>query len=120
MTTKRRFRTFMSASEREFRCYQTTKQDEPLAQAGEKLWNAFNILVEIITKKKIHSFQQIKNASQNLYIQHNDAKFQEAFAGAYDLHKFFYGWTADLSEIESEYIKVRALMIEIARKYKAR
>ena len=114
----RRYKTFLRASEKEYEKYRATKQEENIAQAGEKLWNSFNMLIEHISGKKIRSFKQVQKESQNLDTKHSDRIFTDAFENAYKLHIFFYrGWTEDISEIASLFVKTHALVVEIEKRY---
>lgn len=114
----RNYKKWLKSSEIEFKKYVSTKDEERLAQAGEKIWNAFNHLIQHIVRKRLKSFSSIRNASRDLEIQKNDSVFTETFDGAYDLHRFFYGnLVEDVSEFKNKYIQVRALMIEIERNY---
>ena len=90
----------MQKSKEEFKKFKTTGQTVYLAQAGEKLWNAFNILIELKLKRKTKSFADLKKATGILYQKTWDTLWLDTFQHAYDLHRFFYrGWTDDEDEI---------------------
>ena len=98
--TEKRFKTYIQKAKEEFKKYISTKQDVYLAQAGEKLWNAYNILVEIKLKKKIRSFRDMRNGVSQLYAKTGLKLWIDTFEDAYTLHRFFYrGWTDDEDEI---------------------
>lgn len=113
---KERITAFIKMSQAEYQKFKGTGDDNHLAQAGEKLWNAFGMIVEKIVKKKVKKFRELKNAVFEIYSQYMDSSVLLTFENAYDLHKFFYrGWTEDIS-IEEEQYKLVADLIEILRK----
>jgi hypothetical protein len=111
-----RISQFLHLSSKEFEEYTKTNDINHLAQAGEKLWNVFSMLVEKIIGKKISRFKELKEAVFSIYRERLDRIVLTAFENAYDLHKFFYrGWTEDIT-IEEEQYKFVYDLIELLRK----
>jgi hypothetical protein len=111
-----RISKFLHLSRKEFEEYTKTNDINHLAQAGEKLWNAFSMLVEKIIGKKISRFKELKEAVFDIYKERLDKTILITFENAYDLHRFFYkGWTEDIT-IEEEQYKLVYDLIELLRK----
>jgi hypothetical protein len=111
-----RISQFLRLSKKEFEEYVKTNDINRLAQAGEKLWNAFSMLVEMIVGRKISRFKELKDAVFDIYKERLDRTVLIAFENAYSLHRFFYkGWTEDIG-IEEEQYKLVYDLIELLRK----
>ena len=94
----KRINSFIKKSENEFKKYQKTKDLDYLAQAGEKLWNIYNMLIEELIKKKIRSHQQMKGILFKL----DDRYLWDTHDKAFNLHKFFYGGYTDNPKDEAD------------------
>ena len=115
-----RINSYLQRSKAEFKQYQSNKQDIYLAQAGEKLWNVFNMLAEQIIKNKINSFPKLKKAVAEIYADTGSDLILQTFTKAYELHRYFYGsWTDSPSDVEHQY-KETLQMIEILIKTRGR
>lgn len=94
-----RLKRITKKAEEELKIYEKTNDFDHLAQGGEKIWLAYNLLIEKIINKKINRFSQLKSAVISLSI--DDDFIFETFRKAYQLHKFFYReWTENEREIE--------------------
>jgi hypothetical protein len=99
---------FADKSEAEFKRYESTGDDQYLAQAGEKLWNVFNLYVQKKIGRKVTNYGAMKKAVAELYSQGGSNLLLTTFKNAYDLHIFFYrGWTEDINEIVELYHETR-------------
>jgi hypothetical protein len=99
-----RIKEFWVGSQREFKRFESTQSDEALAQAGEKLWNVFNMWVQQEVGHPVRNFGSLKKAVSELYSKGKSDVILTTFKNAYDLHKYFYrGWTEDVNEIVELY-----------------
>lgn len=99
---------FLRKAEQEFRRYKKTNDDQYLAQAGEKLWNVFNIFVQEKVGYKITNYGAMKKAVTELYGKAKSNTLLITFDNAYQLHIFFYrGWTDDINDVEQLYIETK-------------
>jgi hypothetical protein len=99
-----RLKEFWIGSQREFKRFESTKSDEALAQAGEKLWNVFNIWVQEEVGYPVRNFGVLKKAVSELYSVGKTDTLLTTFKNAYDLHKYFYrGWSDDPNEVVETY-----------------
>jgi hypothetical protein len=99
-----RIKEFWVASGREFKRFESTNSDEALAQAGEKLWNVFNMWVQDEVGYPVRNYGVLKKAVSELYAKGKSDILLTTFKNAYDLHKYFYrGWTDDVSEVVELY-----------------
>ena len=57
---------FLEHSKKELQRYNSTKKVIHLQQMGEKIWNAFNYLLERISNKEIWTHAQIYTTAHNL------------------------------------------------------
>lgn len=108
MATKgwKTYRAFLNKSKTEFDTYTRTGDVKKLAQAGEKLWNAFNLFVQKKSGKKIRSYSQLKKEVSEIYTQSGSELLLRTFKKCYDLHIFFYrGYTEDVKDIENDYLE---------------
>jgi len=110
---------FMTQAWKEFSKYKKTKDTTYLAQAGEKLWNCFNMIVERIVKHKIEKFADLKDAVFDIQKKFNDRMVYLIFMDLYDLHKFFYrGWTEDISIEEEQFLRNYYMLQTMRKIYK--
>lgn len=101
-----RMKSFLKKSEAEYNKYKTTKDDVYLAQAGEKLWNIFNMYVQEKVGRKITNYGALKKAVSELFASGGTNNLLTTFKNTYDLHVFFYrGWTEDINEIDELYLE---------------
>ena len=115
---KDRISKFIRLSKEEYEEFKKTGDSVHFAQAGEKLWNALNMIVEKIVKKKITKFRELKDAIFTIYKEYGDRTILLIFENAYDLHKFFYrGWTEDITIEEEQYKLVYDMIEMLRRKY---
>lgn len=99
---------FLKKAEHEFKRYKRTGDDQYLAQAGEKLWNVFNLFVQEKSGRKITNYGALKKAITELYSKGKSNTLLITFKNAYDLHIFFYrGWTEDIKDVEQLYIETK-------------
>jgi len=118
MNSNKRLYSFLKESEREYHKYKRTKNITIFAQAGEKLWCAFNILLEEISHKKIQNFKTVKNVVKEIAINNDDSIVLQLFNDLYALHVFFYrGWTEDITIEEDKYISSLALIRATMKRY---
>jgi len=111
-----RLKTITKKAEEELERYRKTKDMDHLAQSGEKIWLAYNLLIEKIANKKINRFSQLKSEVVSLSLD-DDFVF-ETFRKAYQLHKFFYrGWTENEKEIERLVINTLKSLEVLKRAY---
>jgi len=116
--TVARYRRFLGAADKEYGKYEKTKNEDFLAEAGEKLWNAFQMLMETLSGKKIRSYGDLKKV---LVDYTNDDVVIETQQKVYRLHVFFYrGWTEDITEISDAFLMASANMVIIEKKYGVR
>lgn len=109
------YRKWISQSIVEYNKYKKTNELENLAQAGEKVWNAFNIIIQNKVKRKIRSYGEMKIVVGKLFQETGSELLLTVKKDAYDLHVFFYqGWTDDPTEIEELYIKTKNNVISLA------
>ena len=109
--TRQRLKTFLQQAQKEIKQYESVHQTIYLAQAGEKLWNAFNIIIALKSKEKIRSHKDLREAVAKLYAKTGQRVFIEGYESAYELHKFFYrGWTSDIDDIYNKCLYVYSLI----------
>ena len=102
MVNNKRFNVYFRKAKEEFKKYERTKQIIFLAQASEKLWNAFNLLIESKLSRRIRSFKDLRNGVSELYAKTGLKLWINTFENAYSLHKFFYrGWTDEEGEVKN-------------------
>ena len=90
-----------------YKKYKKTRELEDLAQAGEKVWFAFNSLIEKKTGKKLKNYRELKKAITDLYEKTGSEMLLRTFRKAYDLHVFFHGgYTEDVRDVENNYLEV--------------
>ena len=108
-----RINDFLRKSNSEYRKYVKTGDLDYLAQAGEKLWLVFNLLIEKLTGKKIRSHKMMKKELMNL----NDKYLWQTHDNAFRLHQFFYGgWTEDPEDESNLYLDTLTRIETIMRK----
>jgi hypothetical protein len=98
---------FVAKSQEHFARYKRTGDTEEFGQAGEKLWNAFNLLVQQRLGRKVEDFGELRKGVAELRKDSGNRIYVDVFEDAYDLHKFFYrGWTEDMGYEEEKYKRV--------------
>lgn len=103
-----RVKEFMALANKEYNVWKKSKDINRLAEAGEKLWNAFNMLVQDKWGKPIHNYGTLKKAVSDLYAKGKSNTILTTFDNAYKLHVFFYrGWTEDDAEIDELFIETQ-------------
>lgn len=105
---------FLEHSKKELQRYNSTKKVIHLQQMGEKIWNAFNYLLERISNKEIWTHAQIYTTAHNL----KDKDIDELGQRADYLHKFFYEGSGDDFYIKKSYYEAIKLFKKIIKKYK--
>lgn len=103
-----RVKEFMALANKEYSAWKKSKDINRLAEAGEKLWNVFNMLIQDKWGKPIHNYGTLRKAVSDLYNKGMSKTLFTTFENAYQLHKFFYqGWTDDNAEIDELFIETR-------------
>jgi len=115
--TRARLRTFLQAAKKEYARYKSTRQEVYLAQAGEKLWNAYNMLLSIIAKTKIYNWKTAEKVSGELAVKYRDSNFIDVFADTFELHKYFYRGHGKTEDEERRLVLSFELMEKIMKKY---
>jgi hypothetical protein len=93
---------FLTKSRSELAAYKKTGDTESLAQSGEKLWNAFNLMVQKKVGRPVRSYGAFRKAVSELYQKTGSNLLLRSSEQAFNLHVFFYrGYTEDESEVEN-------------------
>lgn len=91
--------SYISHAKEEYNAYKKEKDTTKLKEAGEKLWAAFNDLMELKADKNLNTAKEVRDAvyatQDNVLI----SLYNEAFS----LHQFFYGWTDRIEDIEERF-----------------
>ncbi len=106
MAKSARIKNFYKLSQIEYNKYKNSKDkdlegSDHLAEAGEKLWNVYNMLCEYITKQKIRNEKQLRNELTKYSNKTGDYKLASMYRNAYELHIYFYRGHAN-TEFEEE------------------
>jgi len=111
---------FIELSEKEYEKYKKTGEAEYLAQAGEKLWNAFKIWLKERTKKDIKKHAEVEDRIKDIYKKEGyDEKLWEIYYRLYKLHLFFYtGEISSLDEAEAHYKNALRLLERAIKEYR--
>lgn len=105
---------FLLHAKKELQRYNSTKKIIHLQQMGEKMWNAFNYLLETISSREIWSHKQIYHIARKLHDRDIDDLGQRCDY----LHKFFYEGSGDDFYIKKSYYEALKLFKKIKKKYK--
>lgn len=97
---KARLDSYLTQAKEEYTNYQSSKDTTKLAEAGEKLWGAFNYLMEIKAHQSLKTNQEVIDAVYNTH----DNTLIGVYKDAFILHQFFYGWTDRIEDIESAFM----------------
>lgn len=110
---------FLDKSRREFAEYKRTGDIEVLAQSGEKVWNAFGLMIGRKIGRRIKNYGDLRGAVSELAHRTGNPKVESTFHKAYSLHIFFYGgWTEDVKEIESDLLDSQMNISELDKTLK--
>jgi hypothetical protein len=94
---------FLAKSRSQLAAYKKSGDVESLAQSGEKLWNAFNLLVQKKVGRPVRNFAAFKQAVSELYQKTGSDLLLRSSTKAYNLHVFFYrGYTEDVAAVEND------------------
>lgn len=111
----KRISSFIKKSKEEFKKYEETDDEDYLAQAGEKLWNVFNMMIAKHTNKSIKSFGMLRREVGMIFGKTGNRLVFDLFEDTYELHKYFYRGHADVLDEETRY-KNSLYGIEILKK----
>lgn len=100
----KRVSSFLKKSKSEFKKYQETGDVDYLAQAGEKLWNVFNMMVSLHTNKSIKTLGQLRKEVGKIFGNTGNRLVYNLFIDTYELHVYFYRGHADTLDEEARYI----------------
>jgi len=98
-----KFKRWIEQSEAEYKKYLKTRKIEHLAEAGEKLWNAYRYLIAYLSGKKgfANSRELNKETKRILHILHKEGLEEERYRlgrlsdQAFTLHILFYNFNLD-------------------------
>jgi hypothetical protein len=94
---------FLEKSRSQLAEYKKNGDAESLAQSGEKLWNAFNLLVQKKVGYPVRSYPAFRRAVSELYQRTGSDLLLRSSGKAYALHVFFYrGYTENEAEVEND------------------
>jgi len=80
--------------------YKKTGDSQKIAEAGEKIWNAFILYVSGLAGRRLVSFHAIENRINKI----GDGQLLDVFGDAYHMHAFFHaGWTEDITMEEEKW-----------------
>ena len=107
----------MQKSKQEYDKFLSTKQEIYLSQAGEKLWNAYNIFIAILAKKPIHNKKVAEQLSGHFAVIFQDSNFVKVFINTFELHKYFYRGHGDTDDEERRFIVAYELLNDMIKTY---
>ena len=81
-----RLLSYLAKAREEYGKYKKTKNTTQLAEAGEKLWGAFNYYMELKAGKSLKTASEVKHAVYN----QEDSNLISLYDKASWLHQFFY------------------------------
>ena len=121
MNNDRRIKNFYMLAQNEYEIF--IKSDDKdlasdhLAEAGEKLWNIYNMLVEKITKRKIRNERMLKKALEDYFIKTNNDSLLLIYNDAYELHKYFYRGHGNTYDENDIYNRVNTVINKLIKIY---
>ena len=90
---------YIAQARKEYKTYLERGDSIRLAQAGEKLWGAFNYLMELRAAKSLKTGSEVKKA---VYAS-RDNTLIGLYNDVFSLHQFFYGWIDRIEDIEERF-----------------
>lgn len=88
MTKTEKLKIFVEHANKELQRYNSTKKEIHLYQSSEKIWGAYNLLVEIFAKKDLRSHYLTTQYSWKLIERKRIPK--TLYENADSLHSYFY------------------------------
>lgn len=105
-----RIKNFYKMAQKEFRKFEYSKDRDlsadNLAEAGEKLWNVYNMLVEVVTSHPIRNEKELRKEIQSFGIKTGDFSLAYLYRDVYELHQYFYRGHAETGFEREIFIKV--------------
>lgn len=99
----KRISSFLKKSKSEFKRYQETGDVDYLAQAGEKLWNIFNMMMSKHSGKQVRNFKELRRIVGKIFGETGNRLVYDLFLDTYELHKYFYRGHGETSDEEVRY-----------------
>ncbi len=96
---KAKLESYVSHAKIEYKLYKEENDTTKLAEAGEKLWGAFNYLMELKQNKSLKNLSEVRKAVYDS----QDTTLIGIYDKAFSLHQFFYGWTDRIEDIEERF-----------------
>jgi hypothetical protein len=101
------YSSFLDKSRSQLASYKKSGDVESLAQSGEKLWNAFNLLVQKKVGYPVRNYSAFQKAVSELYQRTGSDLLLRSASKAYNLHVFFYrGYTENVAVVENDNCEV--------------
>ena len=99
-----KLKSYLAEARSEFDAYKGDKSRNTtrLAEAGEKLWGAFNYYMELRAGASLKTAAEVRSA---VYAQ-EDTNLISLYDKASFLHQFFYGWADRKEDVEARFKEV--------------
>ncbi len=96
--------SYLAQANKEYKDYRGSKNKNTtvLAEAGEKLWGAFNYYMELKTGGSLKTAEEVR---KRVYAN-GDSTLVNLYEKAAFLHQFFYGWADRVEDVERRFNEV--------------